>query len=125
MTESPYAFFDVYVDVAAPETIADRLRTAPGGIEVPVTGRHDLIAGPLWITAAHNDYRTWARADPADFLQWPTVREGETSPGATPAEVVEAVAALLRTLWGMGYRALASCDFEDELPDAGGIARYR
>ncbi|MEV6203368.1 hypothetical protein AB0M64_25845 [Streptomyces sp. NPDC051771] len=125
MSESPYAFFDVHVAVAAPETIADRLRTALGGIEAPVTGRHDLIVGPLWITATPNDHRTWARTDLADFLRWPTVLEGETRPGATPAEVVEAVAALLRTLWDMGYRAVASCGFEDELPDAGGIARYR
>ncbi|NML52712.1 hypothetical protein HHL19_17130 [Streptomyces sp. R302] len=125
MTEGPYAFFDVYVAVADPETIVERLRTALGGTEVPTTARHDLILGPLRITGDHNGCRTWDRADPDDFLPWPTVLEGETSPGAAPAEVVEAVATLLRTLWGMGYRALAACDFEHELPDAGGAARYR
>ncbi|MFB7580374.1 hypothetical protein [Streptomyces hydrogenans] len=125
MTEGPYASFDVYVDAADATTVLDRLRTALGGRHGPATTAHDLVIGPLWMTGAHNDHRTGRRSDPHDFPEWPTVLEGESSLRAAPAEVVEAVATVLRTLWGMGYQALATCDFEDELPDAGGIARYR
>ncbi|MFE5793250.1 hypothetical protein ACFQ8C_11845 [Streptomyces sp. NPDC056503] len=122
MTSGPYAYVDVHVDVEDPETAVDRLRTVLG-IEVPVTVRHDLVLGPLWVTGTPNDYRTWARADAHDALRWPTVLEAEVSPGTAPAEVVEAVATLLRTLWSLGYKAVAACDFEDELPDAGGRSR--
>ena len=33
---------------------------------------------------------------------------------------VEAVGKLLEGLWGLGYDAVAACDFEDELPRFGG-----
>ncbi|MFE1268127.1 hypothetical protein [Streptomyces sp. NPDC058757] len=125
MTEGPYASFDVFVDAPDPQTVAGRLRTALGGVEGPVTARHDLIVGPLWMTGVDNGPRTGDRADPYDFLRWPAVLEGETSLRATPAEVVEAVATVLRALWSMGYRAAVRCGFEDELPDAGGRTRYR
>lgn len=118
-----YEYCPVYVDVAAPETAADRLRRAPG-VEAVAGEPHELRFGPLLVYASYNDYMTGDRAHPHDFLHWPTVLECEAVPGAAPAEVTGAVAGLLRTLWDIGFKALAACDFEDELPGNGGSARY-
>lgn len=58
-----------------------------------------------------------------DFIGWPFIIEAETDePG--PA-LVEAVSQVLRTAWNRGFGAVAACDFEDELPDLGGLPRYR
>ena len=58
-----------------------------------------------------------------DFIGWPFTIEAEsTEPG--PA-LVEAVSLVLRAAWTRGLDAVAACDFEDELPDLGGITRYR
>ncbi|GHG08870.1 hypothetical protein ACFFSH_14255 [Streptomyces filamentosus] len=118
-----YAYRPVYVDVAAPETAADRLRWVPG-VEAVAGEPHELRLGPLLVDASYDDCVTGERAHPHDFLQWPTVLECEAVPGAAPAEVTGAVAGLLRTPWDIGFKALAACDFEDELPENGGSARY-
>ncbi|QMU76938.1 hypothetical protein GXW83_15635 [Streptacidiphilus sp. PB12-B1b] len=58
-----------------------------------------------------------------DFIGWPFTIEAESEePG--PA-LVEAVSLVLRAAWNRGLDAVAACDFEDELPDLGGITRYR
>lgn len=58
-----------------------------------------------------------------DFIGWPFTIEAESDePG--PA-LVEAVSLVLRAAWNRSLDAVAACDFEDELPDLGGITRYR
>lgn len=54
-----------------------------------------------------------------DFLYWPLIvdvqllnRERRTAVGS--------VREVLNTLWNRGYRVIAACDFEDELPRNGG-----
>ncbi|MFD8009099.1 hypothetical protein [Streptomyces sp. NPDC058955] len=118
-----YAECQVYVDAADPGTLVDRLRPALG-IEAVAPASPDLVFGPLLVTGAHNDHATGARAHPDDFLEWSVVLECDAVPGAAPAETVDAVSALLRCLWDRGYAAVAACDFEDELPLAGGVARH-
>ncbi|GAA3048444.1 hypothetical protein GCM10017562_08260 [Streptomyces roseofulvus] len=118
-----YANCHIYVDAADPGTLVERLRPALGVAAVTPTSP-DLVFGPLLVTGASNDYATGARAHPDDFLEWPVVPECDAVPGAAPAETVEAVSALLRCLWNRGYAALATCDFEDELPCAGGATRH-
>ncbi|WP_446697083.1 hypothetical protein [Streptomyces mutabilis] len=46
------------------------------------------------------------------------------APEGTPDEVVQAVTVVLEALWRGGFKAVATCDFEDELPARGGIERY-
>jgi uncharacterized protein (DUF2267 family) len=46
------------------------------------------------------------------------------APEGAPADVVEAVTAVLEALWRDRFKAVAACDFEDELPARGGIGRY-
>ncbi|NBH03835.1 hypothetical protein [Amycolatopsis sp. SID8362] len=71
-----------------------------------------------------NDDRLPLERSGDDFVRWPVLVEAE--PGdEDPATVVRLVTRVLEILWRHGYEAVASCDFEDELPYAGGIARLR
>ncbi|MEU7018978.1 hypothetical protein [Streptomyces sp. NPDC046385] len=58
-----------------------------------------------------------------DFIGWPLTIEAEADEGGP--SLVEPVARLLTAAWDRGYDAVAACDFEDELPDSGGLPRYR
>ncbi|MFV6030665.1 hypothetical protein [Streptomyces sp. NPDC056264] len=83
----------------------------------------ELTVGPVRVYGAPNDYSTGRHAHPSDFLQWPTVLECEAPSGA-PAEAVQAVTSVLEALWHGGFKAVAACGFEDELPARGGTDRY-
>ncbi|MFF7183371.1 hypothetical protein [Streptomyces sp. NPDC008121] len=114
----PYSDASVYVDADGSTVIArlrDSLRLEGGD--------QRLLVGPVHLSAGYNDYATGRRAHPYDFLEWPTVLECEAPSGA-PADVVEAVAAVLESLWSLGVKAVAACDFEDELPECGGREKY-
>ncbi|MFI9374956.1 hypothetical protein [Streptomyces parvulus] len=104
---------------AAPRVVA-RLRDSLGLVK---DDGPELTVGPVSVVGEHNDYATGQDTHPLNFLEWPTVLECEARAG-TPAEVVQAVTAVLEALWHAGFKALAACDFEDELPARGGIDRY-
>ena len=61
-----------------------------------------------------------SQGDETDFLFWPVLVEVD-SDGA-PA-VVELATTILTQLWNHGFPTVAACDYEDELPWRGGIAR--
>ncbi|CAG6397620.1 hypothetical protein NMG29_39170 [Streptomyces cocklensis] len=114
-----YADAAVYVDAEGSSRVIARLQDLMG---VQGAEQH-LTVGPVRVYGARNGHATGRKAHPFDFLEWPTVLECEAS-AAPAADVVEAVAAVLEALWRGGFKALAACDFEDELPACGGIARY-
>ncbi|MFI8079769.1 hypothetical protein ACIF6L_03045 [Kitasatospora sp. NPDC086009] len=58
-----------------------------------------------------------------DFIGWPLTVEAEAEEDGP--SLVEPVSRLLMAAWDRGYDAVAACDFEDELPDSGGLPRYR
>ncbi|MEU9918931.1 hypothetical protein [Streptomyces sp. NPDC051001] len=59
----------------------------------------------------------------ADFIGWPFTIEAEAD---DPDPIlVAAVSRVLTAVWKRGLDAVAACDFEDELPDLGGLPRYR
>jgi hypothetical protein len=118
---SAYSDASVYVDAVAAPRVVGRLRDLLGLVE---DDGAELVVGPLRLEGAYNDYATGRRAHPFDFLQWPTVLECEAPSGAPAEEVVQAVAAVLEALWRGGFKAVAACDFEHELPARGGIDRY-
>ncbi|MEV5816662.1 hypothetical protein [Streptomyces mutabilis] len=118
---SAYSDASVYVDAVAAPRVVGRLRDLLGLVE---DDGAELVVGPLCVEGEHNDYATGQRANPFDFLQWPTVLECEARAGTPAEEVVQAVAAVLEALWRGGFKAVAACDFEDELPARGGIDRY-
>ncbi len=117
---SPCSDVSIYVDAEAAPRIMARLRDALGLVE---DDGAELTVGPVRVTGEPNDYATGRHAHPFDFLEWPTVLECEAYEG-TPAEVVQAVTAVLEALWHGGFKAVAACDFEDELPARGGSDRY-
>ncbi|MCG8970207.1 hypothetical protein [Streptomyces sp. CL12-4] len=118
--DSAYRDASIYVDaVAAPRVVA-RIRDLLGLVDHYGA---ELAVGPVRVEGEPNDYATSRRAHPFDFLQWPTVLECEATDG-TPAEEVQAVTTVLEALWRGGFKAVAACDFEDELPTRGGIDRY-
>ncbi|MBY8882712.1 hypothetical protein [Actinacidiphila acidipaludis] len=75
------------------------------------------------VYGTRNGYVTERNAHRFDFLEWPTVLECEALAGS-PADVVAAVADVFEALWRGGFKAVAACDFEDELPACGGRVRY-
>lgn len=118
--DSPYSDASIYVDAVSAPRVVGRLRDALGLVE---DDGAELTVGPVRVEGEHNDYATNRRAHPFGFLQWPTVLECEAHAG-TPDEVVQAVTAVLEALWHGGFKAVAACGFEDELPARGGIGRY-
>jgi hypothetical protein len=52
---------------------------------------------------------------PDTFTDWPVLAEVEAG-AATDAEVVSFVTGLMGFLRSAGYRVVAACDFENELP---------
>ncbi|MGW7660782.1 hypothetical protein [Streptomyces sp. NPDC054756] len=118
--DSAYSNASIYVDAEAAPRIMARLRYA---LDLVTDDGPELAIGPVRVTGGPNDYATGRRTHPFDFLEWPTVLECEAY-GGTPAEVVQAVAAVLEALWRGGFKALVACDFEDELPARGGMDRY-
>ncbi|WP_157850858.1 hypothetical protein [Streptomyces exfoliatus] len=123
MTENTgvsYEDCSVYVDAADSSTVITWLKERLGSGD----GGQELTVGPLLVSGAFNDYSTGRKVHPFEFLEWPTVLECEADTGAEPSAVVAAVTTLLETLWGGGWKALAACDFEDELPAGGGLERF-
>ncbi|WP_351234283.1 hypothetical protein [Streptomyces sp. NPDC002133] len=115
-----YEDCSVYVDAADSSTVMAQVRDLLGsGGE-----GSGLVVGPVRVVGAHNDYVTGRKTHRFDFLEWPTVLECEAPTGAQPGAVVAAVTTVLECLWSVGCKAVAACDFEDELPAGGGIARY-
>ncbi|MET8703305.1 hypothetical protein ACFVUH_30445 [Kitasatospora sp. NPDC058032] len=93
-------------------------------LEAATGGRFD--DGVLELPDAVVEVRRNEDAAPGaeEFLWWPVTVEIDLPPGPAPGGVVELVARILRALDGAGRPAVAACDFEDELPWRGGIARY-
>lgn len=116
-----YRDASIYVDAEAAPRVVGRLRDLLGLVE---DDGAELVVGPVRVEGEPNDYATGQHAHAFDFLQWPTVLECEATAGAPAEEVVQAVAAVLGALWRGGFKAVAACDFEDELPAHGGIDRY-
>ncbi|MFE6070056.1 hypothetical protein [Streptomyces sp. NPDC056525] len=118
--DSAYSDASIYVDAEVAPRVLGWLRDALG---LDKEDGAELTVGPVRVYGEPNDYNTGRHAHPSDFLQWPTVLECEAPSGA-PAEVVQAVTAVLEALWHGGFKAVAACGFEGELPARGGIDRY-
>lgn len=56
----------------------------------------------------------------ADFDRWPVSVELEAQTDASAAAMVETTSKILYALWDCGISAVASGDFDDELPWGGG-----
>lgn len=121
VAERNYAYCKVFVKGVPVDELPADLPTVPG-VELE-TRRNKGVTGPV------ADQRRAARsvgtyADPEDdFLRWPTLVELYVDEEEGQRAIVSVAAQLLRQLWDAGMPAVAACDFEDELPWAGGIQR--
>src|SRR5690625_3995898 len=57
------------------------------------------------------------------FVEWPLLVEFDADDGYADEAAVQTVTDILNKLWECGLQAVASCDFEDELPWSGGLDR--
>jgi len=55
------------------------------------------------------------------FLYYPYFAEVEAASDATRTVLTKAIGGLLEALWAKSIKAVAACDFEDELPQQSGI----
>ena|ERR1041384_439809 len=62
------------------------------------------------------------KADPDDFLGWPTQLEIMPPDDAERSEVVRGVTSLMNALLGHGVRVLGQCEYAEELPGRGEVA---
>ena len=60
------------------------------------------------------------REFPDGFLYFRYYADIEAQLGQQRESQIELVSKLLKRLWSLGFPAIASCDFEDELPQQGG-----
>jgi hypothetical protein len=65
----------------------------------------------------------WRAKGGAQFILWPALVELDTGEDEVTSVIVELTARLLTALWDDGQPAVAACDYEDQLPWSGGIAR--
>jgi hypothetical protein len=119
-SEVSYEECSIYVAAADSTVVATRLKVRLGEGDDNV----GLMVGPVRVVGTCNDYATGRTSHLFEFLEWDSVLECDAPAGAQHAAVVAAVTAVLETLWVSGWKAVEACDFEDELPAAGGIARY-
>jgi hypothetical protein len=80
----------------------------------------------FYLPALSMDVRTNPDVDTQagdDFVRWPVLIEAEAENPSSPNPMVEVMSRILEALWDSGHPAVAACDFEDELPWAGGIKR--
>lgn len=112
-----YTYCKVYLKGAEPA----ELPSAPGVDLEP--HRNKLPAGPAgekW----RREHSVPEYVDPDDdFILWPTIVDVYADEEEGQRAIVGVVAELLRRMWDAGVPAVAACDFEDELPWAGGKDR--
>lgn len=89
--------------------------------------RRTLTASEMEVDLGTNDEHDKARAARGidQFLYYRYLLDVVPTEGAARERYVPRVAALLEVAWNAGMRAVASCDFEDELPRSGGIASLK
>ena len=95
-------------------TLGQRIGTHFGG---EVKGKY-VSAATMAIEIRENEDFAPDRCDDAEngFLFYRLCLEIEPAQGASRVEYVRDVGAILSLLRSEGWRALAACDFEDELP---------
>jgi hypothetical protein len=117
-----YGYCKVFVSAPDPPTVRRLLATL---WSEPFDDDTAFVAGLVIEVRRNPDAVPDAVPDADGFLHWPVLVEVEAGPLADRGTTVDTVAGILTTLWDSGHRAVAACDYEDELPWAGGIRRLR
>jgi len=102
-------------------------RRVVGCLEPAIPGPANTItSGIMRISVRKNDdYDKQLQDRPSDgFLWYPFFLDVLPTNTAPQEEYVLQIATLLRCLWDNGIKAVAACDFEEDLPAGGGKIRY-
>jgi len=107
-------------DSSLAESVADALKGEPGRF---ASVQSQMVSADVQKNHAYDPTGRFGpnRTDQRpQFLSWPFYVDIERNPQTSPSEMVEAISAVLDALWHGDIDAVASCDFEDELPRRGG-----
>lgn len=118
MSEQKYHYCKIFTNAPDVETVTGLLAPALGN---PFDSYNETHFFDLSIEVRRNPDVDATRND--DFLFWPVLVELEAEEEGNPSTMTQTVTSILETLWEDHYSAVAACDFEDELPWAGGIRR--
>jgi hypothetical protein len=109
-----YGFCKMFVRSGDPENVRAALTEVLDGCE---PGRSEELPGVTVEVLRNPDV---SPNDATNFLFWPVLVEVESDGTSV---VVDLTTAILTQLWDRGFPTVAACDYEDELPWRGGIAR--
>jgi hypothetical protein len=122
MEHNNYRYCKVFVDGVPVDTAKTILGKALGG----TFECHTMyVSLGLAVDVRRNTDATEGVDSSDDFVYWPVLVEVDAEESVADRAVVETTSRILNTLWDAGHRAVAACDFEDELPWSGGIQRLR
>lgn len=112
-------FVDVEVDRGA---LAEQIMSAVGG-QVDL----DTVVTPGCEIAVNRNeaFEPEQRYDPDGFLYFRYFLDVVALMGQPRDAQIELVSRLLEHFWSQGWRAVAACDFEEELPMSGGYNHPR
>lgn len=102
--------------------IAPVVEVLTAALDVPFA-KNSATARGLDIDVWDNGYASGEPRFGADFLEWPLTVELSSAEAVAHDTVFDVVKRVLVALWDADIRAVAACDFEDELPWRGGIGR--
>ena len=111
-------FCKIYVDTDREEVWL--LQVIASHLKGRIEGRtieSDLIAVDV---SENEDFDPAKRESDDDFVFFRYYLDVVSGKGAQRPGYVTAVSSILVLLWGLECRAVAACDFEDELPNRGG-----
>jgi len=119
MRDDPYGYCKIFVNAAHPELVKSMLADLLGG----TFHRRDMLIDGLAVSVLRNDDAAEPPRAEDDFVRWPLLIELDAEEPATAGRMRVTTARILTALWASSHPAVAACDFEDELPWRGGIAR--
>lgn len=122
-SEAEYVDLDcmIYVDAIEFRDVLSCLQGSLAGASMS----NGILALPgVRVYGAHNDYEMGGGVAEGDFSQWPSVLECEPVGEISLESMVTSISVILRTLWGSQFRAVAACDYEDQLPERGGLLLF-
>jgi hypothetical protein len=111
-----YDFCRIYVNTDDVDAVQKRLSKLFG---VSFRNRFAVTVSVDVIVAANDDLLP--DEDPDDFVNWPVRLEIGRQPAADVGAMRESVRRILTSFWDAQIGAVASSEFEDELPHDGGI----
>lgn len=113
---------DLYckIFVAGPSSRGGLVETVAAAVRGTKVGTRTVENSAALVDVNLNDVDTSTVGADEAFLAYPFALDVEPADGADRADYVRTVGSLLSQLWRSEYKAVASCDFEAELPYHGG-----